>query len=66
MVIDHIWAVLAVKHKKDSPRCRAYMMLIGNYGGHMAYATDPPYCVVYATDYKNTDDPSKNDTPMIP
>ena len=38
---------------------RAYMMLIGNCGGHMTYATDPPYCVAYATDYKNTSDPSK-------
>ena len=26
--------------------------------GHMAFATDPPYCVAYATDYKNND-PSK-------
>ena len=25
----------------------------------MAFATDPPYCVAYATDYKNTNDPSK-------
>ena len=30
------------------------MMLIGNYGGHMAFATDPPYCVAYPMDYKNT------------
>ena len=35
------------------------MMLIGNYGGHMAFAMDPPYYVAYAVDYKNTDDPSK-------
>ena len=25
----------------------------------MAFATDPPYCVAYAADYKNTDNPSK-------
>ena len=25
----------------------------------MAFATDPPYCVAYAVEYKNTDDPSK-------
>ena len=25
----------------------------------MAFATDPPYCVAYAADYKNTNDPSK-------
>ena len=31
----------------------------------MAFATDPPYCVAYAADYKNTDDPSKM-TPREP
>ena len=34
------------------------MVLIGNYGGHMAFATDPPYCVAYSKDYK-TNDPSQ-------
>ena len=55
VVIDHIHGVLAPECKKDSARHRAYMMLIGNYGRHMAFATDPPYCVAYAADYKNTD-----------
>ena len=41
------------------------MMFIGNYDGHMAFATDPPYCVAYAMDYKNTSDPSKM-TPCEP
>ena len=31
----------------------------------MAFATDPPYCVAYAVDYKNTSDPSKM-TPREP
>ena len=31
----------------------------------MAFATDPPYCVAYAADYKNTNDPSKM-TPCEP
>ena len=43
------------EHKKGHPKHRAYMMLIGNYGGHMAFATDPPYCVAYAADYKNNE-----------
>ena len=34
------------------------MMLIGNYGGHMAFTTEPPYCVAYAVDYQDND-PSK-------
>ena len=46
MVIDHIRVVLASEHDKASPKHQAYMMLIGNYGRHMAFATDPPYCVV--------------------
>ena len=40
------------------------MMFIGNYGGHMAFTTDPPYCVAYAADYQNKD-PAKM-TPCKP
>ena len=59
VVIGDIHKILAIECKKDPPRHLVYMMLIGNYGRHMAFATDPPYCVAYAADYKNTDDPSK-------
>ena len=59
MVITHIRMVLASEHDKASPKRRVYMMLIGNYGRHMAFAMDPPYCVAYAVEYKNTADPSK-------
>ena len=58
-VISHICTVLATKCDKLTPKHRAYMMLIGNYGGHMAFAMDPPYCVAYAAEYKHTNDPSK-------
>ena len=34
------------------------MMLIVNYGRHMAFATEPPYCVEYAAEYRDKD-PSK-------
>ena len=33
-------------------------MLIGNYGRHMGFTTEPPYCVAYAADYRDKD-PSK-------
>ena len=55
MVISHICAVLAIECDKPAPKHRVYMMLIGNYGGHMAFAMDPPYCVAYAAEYKHTD-----------
>ena len=63
-VIESIRSILDTKCKKSHPKCRAYMMFIGNYGRHMAFATDPPYCVAYAADYKNND-PSKM-TPCEP
>ena len=63
-MIESICSNLDTECKKSQLKCRAYMMLIGNYGGHMAIATDPPYCVAYAADYKNND-PSKM-TPCEP
>ena len=57
-VIDTIRSILDTKCKKSPKECRAYMVLIGNYGGHMAFATDSPYCVAYSVDYK-TNDPSQ-------
>ena len=65
VVMDSIHLVLASEHKKGLLKCWAYMMLIGNYGRHMAFATDPPYCIAYAADYNNTNDPSKM-TPCEP
>ena len=65
MVIESIRSILTTEHQKSPLKCRAYMMLIGNYGRHMAFATDPPYCVAYAVDYKNTNDPYKM-TPHVP
>ena len=59
-VIKTICSVLQSECKKNPMKHRVYMVLIGNYGGHMAFATDPPYCVAYSADYK-TDDPTQDD-----
>ena len=48
MVIDTIRSVLGTERKKSPMKHWVYMVLIGNYGGHMAFATDPPYCVAYS------------------
>ena len=57
-VIDTIRSILKTEHQKVLMRRRVYMVLIGNYGGHMAFPMDPPYCVAYSVDYK-TDDPTQ-------
>ena len=63
-MIDSVWSVLKTEADKHRPHCRAYMMLTGNYGGHMGFATEPPYCVAYAAEYQDKD-PSKM-TPREP
>ena len=57
-VLKSIWSVLKSEGDKQCPHRRAYMMLIANYGGQMAFATEPPYCVVYVAEYWDKD-PSK-------
>ena len=57
-MIESVRSILKTENKKDRPKCRVYTMLIVNYGGHMAFATEPPYCVAYVADYQSKD-PSK-------
>ena len=57
-VLKSIRSFLKLEGDKQCPHRRAYMMLIVNYGGHMAFATEPPYCVAYAAEYRDKD-PSK-------
>ena len=57
-VIETIRSILQSERKKNPMKCWVYMVLIGNYSRHMAFATDPPYCVAYSVDYK-TNDPSQ-------
>ena len=57
-MIDSVRSVLKKEVDKRHPHHRAYMMLIGNYGRHMGFTTEPPYCVAYAADYQDKD-PSK-------
>ena len=58
VMIESVHSVLKTEGDKDRPKHRVYMMLLGNYGGHMAFTTEPPYCVAYAADYQSKD-PSK-------
>ena len=59
--LKSIRSVLESEGDKQRPHRRAYMMLIANYGGHMAFATEPPYCVAYMAEYRD-----KNPSRMTP
>ena len=42
-----------------TPIHRMYCMIVGNYDGHMAFTTDPPFCMVCSLDFVNENDPAK-------
>ena len=58
-LIRYIHSLMEVEGQSTAPVCRTYCMIVGNYGGHMAFATDPPFCMVYSLDFINEDDPAK-------
>ena len=43
-----------------SPNARkTYCMIVGDYGGPLAFATEPPFCTAYPLSFSNRDDPSQ-------
>ena len=55
--LENIHSDLKDIHKLNMQTRCTYVMLIGNYGGHRAFATDLPYCIAYAAIYYKTTDP---------
>ena len=50
---------MEVEGQSAEPVHRMYCMIVGNYSGHMAFTTDPPFCTAYSLDFINKDDPAK-------
>ena len=57
-LIKYVCSLLEFERQSLTPICMTYCMIVGSYGGHLAYATDPPFCMAYALDFINKDDPS--------
>ena len=38
---------------------KTYCMIVGNYGGPLAFATEPPFCTAYPLCFANRDDPTR-------
>ena len=39
--------------------CRTFCIIVGDYGGHMGFATDPPFCMAYPLSFVHKDDPAQ-------
>ena len=48
---------------KDQPAStndpKTYCMIVGDYGGPLAFATEPPFCTAYPLCFANRDDPTR-------
>ena len=38
---------------------KTYCMIVGDYGGPLAFATEPPFCTAYPLSFSDRDDPSQ-------
>ena len=57
-LINYACFLMGAEGPYAQPVCRTLCMIMGNYGGHMAFATDPPFCTAYALDFVHKEDPS--------
>ena len=55
--ILYICDALKRERASSKPTFRMYVMLLSNYGGHMAFATDPLFCLAYPVEYLEKKDP---------
>ena len=62
--INTIWSFIHDIHEDLKDVCKSntlthctYVMLIRNYGGHIAFATDSPFYLTYLAEYNDTKDP---------
>ena len=57
-LITYVCSMLELDRLSYSPQCRMYCMIIGNYGGHLAFTTDPPFCAAHPLDFIDEKDPA--------
>ena len=56
-LFSYVHDTLKFERASSTPQVRTYCMIFGNYGGHMAYATDSPFCVAYPLEFIDKKDP---------
>ena len=64
--IEGIPKLIAYTHSQlgedrpSSPNaCKTYCIIVGDYGGSMGFATEPPFCMAYPLSFANRDDPTQ-------
>ena len=52
-------SLIEVERRTSNPMRRMICTIVGNYSGHMAFATDPPFCMAYPLSFVHQDDPGQ-------
>ena len=55
-LIKYAYSLMEVEQQSSEPMRRT---ILGNYGRHMAFAMDPPFCTTYPLHFADTNDPYK-------
>ena len=57
-LISYVCNMLKFERASSIPQVRTYCMIVGNYGGYMAYATELLFCVAYPLEFVDKKDPA--------
>ena len=58
-LIKYACSLMEAEGQSSEPMRRTICTIVGNYGGHMAFTTDPPFCMAYPLHFVHTDDPTQ-------
>ena len=58
-LIKYAHSLMEAEGQSSEPVHRTICTIMGNYGGHMAFAMDPPFCTTYPLHFIDTDDPAQ-------
>ena len=58
-LIKYAHSLMKVEWQSPDPVHRTICTIMGNYGGHTAFATDPLFCMAYPLSFVNKDDPTQ-------
>ena len=55
----HAHSMMKVDQRSSDNLCSKFCIIVGDYSGHMGFATDPLFCMAYPLSFVNTDDPTQ-------
>ena len=58
-LIMHARSMMKVDRQSSDKSRSKFCIIMGNYGSHIGFATDPPFCTAYPLSFVNMDDPTQ-------